>query len=247
MHRPHRARRGRPLRRGLTLIEVMIALAIAAMAVGVAITGVSSLTSASLRSSALELAGTIKLAYDRAIMARHTERLSLDLDKGLFWLDYTEDQFTVAREREAGREGAKNTSLAEAGEPGERRKDEDDEDFFADDAEDGKAEVLAALEGGKAIAFQADIEIFQTPDALPSDVRISKVWTGHQEEAFTSGVAYVHFFNSGFSEPAQIELTDGEEYVTITVYPLTGRVRIHDKQLEVPKPSDDDGRDEGDE
>src|SRR5438105_4787175 len=120
------------------------------MAVSLAVSGINSITNASLHSTALELSWTIKFEYDRAIMARHTECLS-------------------------------------------------------------------------------------------------KVWTGHQEEAFLSGTVYLHFFNTGWTEPAQIELTDGDEFVTIVVYPLTGRVRIYDRPLEVPKPSREDGKQEGDE
>lgn len=215
------------------------------MAVGIAIASINALTNASLRSSALELSGTIKFAYDRAIMARHTERLSLDLDKGLIWLDFTEDTYSLARERHEGREGVKSDAVGEDDAKAAKKKERDS--FFSDEKDAEKEEVKIALEGGKAVQFAPDVEAMDRPKALPSDIRISKVWSGHQEEAFTSGTAYVHFFNSGWSEPAQIELTDGDEFVTIKVYPLTGRVRIYEKELEVPKPESDDGREEGDE
>ena len=99
---------------------------------------------------------------------------------------------------------------------------------------------------GKANHFIPDEGAGQ-PKPLPGDIRFSKIWTGHQEEPFVEGVAYLHFFQSGWTEPAQIELTDGdEEYITLKVFPLTGRVRMYNKPLEKPEVEEDDGREEGD-
>lgn len=223
----------------MTLIEIIIAVAIAAMATGVAIGALNSLTDASLRSTSLEFIGAIKFSYDRAIMERRTERLSIDLDKGMFWIDATPEYFALSKERDRGNEGAK---LEEAAKEKEEKKDS----FFDDETDRGKREVEAILEGGKASMFAPD-ENFGEPKAISQDVRITKVWTGHQEEAFTSGVAHIHFFSGGWTEPAQIELTDGDAFVTLKLYPLTGRVRTYDKELDIPRPDDDDGRDEGDE
>jgi general secretion pathway protein H len=234
-------RRGRRSRRGLTLIEVVIAVAIAAMATGIAVGAINSITDAALKSTSIELAGAIKYSYDRAIMERRTQRLSIDMDKGLWWIDFTTDPFALASERDRGREGAKGE---EAG--GKEAKKEEKSIFDDDEDDGGRKEVEAALEGGKAASFTMDADL-GPPRSLPGDVKFSKVWTGHQEEAFTSGVAYLHFFSGGWTEPAQIELTDGDSHITVKVYPLTGRVRMYDKELEVPRVEDDDGRDEGDE
>jgi general secretion pathway protein H len=233
------AREAKKRQRGLTLIEVVIALAIAAMATGIAIGAVNAITDASLKSTSIELIGAMKFSYDRAIMERRTQRLSIDMDKGLWWIDYTTDPFALSSERDRGPEGGKS-------EDKKRAEKEERSSFFSDEDDAAKKEVEAALEGGKAASFSADEEL-GTPRSLPGDVRFSKVWTGHQEEAFTSGTAHIHFFSGGWTEPAQIELTDGDAFITLKLYPLTGRVRTYDKELEVPKPEDDDGREEGDE
>lgn len=246
--------RARRHRRGLTLIELTIAIAIAAMAVGVAVGAVNSLTDAALRSSALELSGTIKFSYDRSIMNRRTQRLSIDIDKGVYALEFTEDPFALSKELATGNEGDKPDAPDGTGKPGKKKAskglrrlaDDGDEDFFSDEKSAEELEVKRALEGGKASAFVPDAEAAE-PKSLPSGVKFSKVWAGSQEEAFTSGTAYVHFFSSGWSEPAQIELTDGDAVITLKVFPLTGRVRMYDKTLEVPKAEAPDGREEGDE
>lgn len=238
---PLRQARDRASRRGLTLVEVTVAVAVAATATAVAVAAVNSLTNASLHSTAIDLTGAIKFCYDRAIMERRTERLSIDMDKGLWWIDFTDEPFSLSRERLSGREGDKVDPTDEEGEedrPSTRRS------IFQRASED--EEVNAALEGGQAIRFAPDSEV-SAPKAISPDVRISKVWTGHQEEAFTSGVAHIHFFSGGWTEPAQIELTDGDEFVTLKIYPLTGRVRTYDREIETQKPDRDDGREEGDE
>lgn len=232
-------RRSKKSRRGLTLIEVVIALAIAAMATGIAIGAVNSLTDASLKSTSIDLIGAMKFSYDRAIMERRTQRLTIDMDKGLWWIDFTTDPFALSSDLMRGREGEKSDDK-------KAEKPEKRDSFFSAEEDAAKKEVEAALEGGKAAAFQTDEELGK-PRAIPGDVRISKVWTGHQEEAFTSGVAHIFFFSGGWTEPAQVELTDGDSFVTLKLYPLTGRVRTYDKELEVKKPDDPDGREEGDE
>lgn len=227
----------RRAQRGLTLIEISIALGIAALAVSISIVSLNALTDADLRSSAIELAGAIKFNYDRAIMEKRTQRLGMDLDRNVWWIEFTEDAYAVGAERMHGEEGEKRAARGEV-------EDAVEDSFFDDD--DESAEVKRVMEGGKAASFGPD-ESAGEPHPLPGDVQFSKVWTGHQEESFTSGVAYLHFFRGGWTEPAQIELFDGSEYVTLKVFPLTGRVRTYDKQLEDPDIEEYDGREEGDE
>jgi general secretion pathway protein H len=232
-----KASRRRRATRGFTLIELTIALAIAAMVAGVTIISVQSLTHAELRSSAVELSGAIKYNYDRSIMEKRIQRIGMDLDKHVWWIEYTDDPFTLAQERLQGDEGAKRD------EDGKIIRDDDDDRFFFDDDDD--SEVKAALEGGKAASFVPD-EAAGEPKSLPGDIRFGKVHTGHQEEPFTSGVAYLHFFRGGFTEPAEIELTDGDDVVTLKVLPLTGRVRTYHRELKELELEEYDGRLEGD-
>jgi general secretion pathway protein H len=233
-------KRPSPWRRGLTLIEITVALAIAALVVSLGLVSLNALTDADLKSSAVELTGAIKFSYDRAIMEKRIQRMGFDMGKGLWWLDYTEDQYALDRERMRGKSGEDSPDEKE-----EKKASSLDEVF--EKAHDPEEEVKQAMEGGKASAFSPD-EAGGPPRQLPGNVTFSKIWTGHQEEPFTEGVAYLHFFRSGWTEPAQIELTDGDgDYITLKVFPLTGRVRMYRKQIDDQKVEDDDGREEGDE
>lgn len=100
----------------MTLIEVAIAIGIAASFSAVAIGTLNSLTDADLRSTAVELSGAMKSSYDRAIMQRRTQRLAIDLDKGLWWFEYTESPFAISKEKATGEVGEKT---------GGREEDED--------------------------------------------------------------------------------------------------------------------------
>lgn len=232
----------------MTLIEITIALAIAAMVTATAVASINAITDANLRSSAVAMTGAMKQSYDRAVMLRRTQRLVIDMDNNAWWLDFTEDRFAVSREKLSG----------DKGDQLDGRGDDDDKErssaarsrrsksIFDDDVDPA---VQAALEGGRATQFVPDEDTGAgKPTKLEGGVKFSKVWTGHQEEAFTGGLAYVYFWAVGHTEPAQIELMDeGEDTVTLVLSPLTGRVRTVQGSIDVPSSKDDDGRDEGDE
>lgn len=231
---PHRPARNA----GFTLIELTVAIAVVGLFVGMAVTATNAITDAELRTQARELMGAIKYNYDRAIMLRRTQRIAFDLDQGLWWVEYTESPFALSAEKKSA-EAAKKA--AEAGGDSKLTAADDDEEL--DD-------VAIAMAGGQAAPFQTDDpDEVGKPHTLPSGIRLGKVWTGSQEEPFESGLAHLHFFRGGFTEPALIELRDDDDdVITIEVQPLTGRVKSRPEPIEDVEPEDqDDGRAEGDE
>ena len=221
----------RASRRGLTLIEITIGLAIAAMVMAVGVTSINALTDAHLRSAAVEIVGAVKFSYDRAIMEKRIQRIGFDIDRQVWWLEFTNDPYALNQELDRGEEGTRPEPEKESGR----------DSLFDDDAD---AEVQKALEGGRAASFSPDGKSGE-PRKLPGEVTFDSVWTGHQEEPFTSGIAYLHFFRGGWTEPAQIVLTDGESFVTLKVSPLTGRIRTYQEKLEDGRGETFDASDEG--
>ncbi|MEM1026069.1 MAG: hypothetical protein AAGD10_13855 [Myxococcota bacterium] len=234
-------RRPRQDRAGLTLIEITIALGVAALIMGLGVVSVNALSDRNLRTGAMQLTGAIKYSYDRSIMQNRIQRLGMNIDTGEWWLDYTDGEFSVRRERAEGSKGAmldENGRIVQVGE--EELRDE----LRLDDEIDG--ELRQALEGGLGARFERE-EGDEEPRKLPGSVKFSRVWTGHQEEPFEEGIAFIHFFDGGWTEPALIELVDGDDdYVTLTVAPLTGRVRTKHERMKDPQVDDFDGFDEGD-
>ncbi len=205
------------------------------MMLTIAAVGVNSITDANLRSASIELTGAIKFSYDRSIMEKRMQRIAMDLDQGTWWIEYTQDPYALSKDRLRGSAGAE----------AEKDRREEIEDRYNFDRDVDK-NVKAAMEGGLSAQFGPDPE-GGGPRALPGDVSFGRVWTGHQEEPFESGVAYLHFFRGGWTEPAQIELTDGQEFKTLRVFPLTGRVRVYDREMDDVEPEEYDGNKEGDE
>jgi len=203
---------------------------------------INSLTDASLRSAAVELTGAIKYSYDRAIMQNRVQRLGMNIDEGEWWLEYTEDPFAISEQRLSGESGfSKN-------EEGELVRPEDDDDFELEYGidRDTDPEVRRALEGGRAVSFTK--EDGDEERSLPRGIEFSRIWTGHQEDPFNEGIAFLHFFRTGWSEPAFIELMDSDEdVVVLEVSPLTGRVKTHHEPFEAPEVEEYDGYEEGDE
>ena len=230
---PHPRSRSRSAVRGLTLIEITIGLTIAALVMAVGVTSLNALTDANLRSAAVEITGAVKYSYDRAIMQKRIQRIGFDLDRQLWWLEYTDDPYGLANELARGEEGEKRDDTGQ--------KIEDSDSIFDSDEDE---RVKKALEGGKGAAFQADGDS-NKPYKLPGDIEFDSVWTGHQEEPFTSGTAYLHFFRGGWTEPAHIILTDGDSFISLKVSPLTGRIRMYRKKLDDGKGEEYNAGDEG--
>lgn len=238
-------------RRGFTLIEITITLMIGAIVAAVAISGVQSLTDAHLRGAAVELTGAIKMSYDRAVMLKRTQRIAFDLSEGVWWIEYSNDPFSLSAQRIKGEEEAKT---------GDEDEEEEDERFGRFSFEEIDGTVKTAIEGGKAASFTKDGELDAgKPTKLPSGVCFSRFVDGHREDPFDEGIVYMHFFSGGWTEAVQIELVERDcdervrpeddrdtSYVTLRVLPLTGRVRTYHRQLERPDFDEVDGRLEGD-
>ncbi|GAC1339714.1 MAG: hypothetical protein NVSMB23_09040 [Myxococcales bacterium] len=199
--------------RGLTLIEITIALAIAALLVAVAIPAVASITRAQLRQKSGQLASGIRALYGQSAISGRSCRLAIDLDAQSYRAECAKGAVRLAADRERARDGAREGThdeelLARAG-----------ADRASLSAED--RERLALL---RQSAFAPSPEI--PPTTLGGAVRFRQVWVSHQEEPYTAGIAYLYFWPTGQTEGASLQLAQGDDLYTLLVSPLTGRVRI---------------------
>lgn len=244
MTTPARSARAHGARvRGFTLIELTIALGIVGLLAAASIMTVNSVTDANLRSTSVALSGAIKQSYDRAGMLQRSQRIVFDMDKAVWWVEFTESPFAVARERLRGEEGESSDELREKLQDQAAARSR----LSAFD-EDGKEEMRRRIEGGLSQFFVPDEELEAgKPQLLPGGVRFSRIWTGHQEKPFVAGMAHLHFFPQGWTEPALIELEDEDgDVLSLEVQPLTGRVKVKDRRFEDPEVREDEGRAEGD-
>ena len=70
--------------RGMTLVEISVALAVAALMLAVAVPALSAITRAQLRQKSGQLAGAIRSLYGSAAIGGHSCRLVLDLDANTY-------------------------------------------------------------------------------------------------------------------------------------------------------------------
>lgn len=222
----------------MTLIEIVVALGIASVLFAAVVFGVGALTGARAKEASTELAGTIRALYDTAALSGRTCRLVFNLpgpkdeETGVTWrAECAKSGATASAKRDdelkEARSAEKNKNKLDD-DPRFRRLDSDDAPTLQQlqEAEKNRVEEAAKYSG-----FSSE-EV--TEKQLPPEVKI-EVWTTKQREPSRSGVAYLYFFPQGYTERAQVWVRQGDNAWTLTISPLTGKTKIHNEDLEVPR------------
>jgi general secretion pathway protein H len=217
---------------GLTLIEVMVVIAIAATLLGAVVVSVSALTGARARATLGELGASVRALYDTAALTGHTCRMVFDLPAGdATGFTYRAECATRAVTSVSDRDQVlrdENQARADAAKRGARPSP----------APRSGPSLLDVLSQEKdRVEAAAKFSTFTSPEVEPrrvSGVKLS-VWTPHQRQPARSGVAYVYFFPQGSVERAQLTARQGNSVWTLTVSPVTGKTAVVDGEPEIPK------------
>ncbi|PZR08869.1 MAG: prepilin-type cleavage/methylation domain-containing protein [Archangium gephyra] len=223
-------------RRGMTLIEIVVALMIVAVLFAAVTFGVGALTGAKAQEASTELAGTIRALYDTAALSGRTCRLVFDLP------EEKNEEGAVKWRAECAKGGVTATSKRddELKELRAKTKDKVKDDKRFRRLDDDSAPTLQQLqeqekdrveEAAKFSDFSSEDVVEKT---LPSNVRV-EVWTQKQRQPAKTGTAYLYFFPQGYTERAQVWVRQGDNAWTLTISPLTGKTKIHGEDLEVPR------------
>ncbi len=199
--------------RGMTLLEIGIALAIVAGLIALAVPAISSVARVQLRQKSGQLAGGIRSIYGASAVAGRSCRLVMDLDASAYWSECAQGAVRLAADGERSRGGARETTR--------------EEELLATVAQRGDAisdEERTRAELARKSAFAPTNDIPRT--ALGGSVRFAAVWISHQPERYLAGKAFLYFWPSGLTETASIQLAQGDDVNTLLVEPLTGKVRI---------------------
>lgn len=224
--------------RGFTLIELIVAIALMALMFSAAAMGVGALTGSRARQAAGELSGTIRSLYDTANLTGKTCRLVFKLpdvkDEGntSYWAECAAGNITTARDRDATLKG--DTRAAEEEQKrnrGKKKTADTGTDLGGSTYQDVVTAEKRRVES--AVKFSA----FTNEEVKPQQLKgvTVKVWTRHQREPVTNGLAYLYFFPQGFTERAQVYFHQGHNDYTILVSPLTGRTSVVGEYVEVPR------------
>ncbi|MGQ0507101.1 MAG: pilus assembly FimT family protein [Myxococcaceae bacterium] len=233
MKRPH----------GFTLMEMMIALALIGILLGVTVMSASSILGQKAKTAAGELSATIRSLYDTASLSGKTCRLVISMPpikaedgETKYWAECAGSNLTARSDRD---EELKEERLRQEKEArDDRRSSSSERKAFGSyaDAQPNLAELLGAEK--ERVAAAARYAGYTNPEieprTLPGSVRLS-VWTKHQKAAVKEGTAYLYFFPQGFTERSMVFVTQGSNTWTITVAPLTGKTSVAGEALEVPR------------
>jgi len=212
--------------RGFTLIEIGVALGVAALMLALAVPAFSAVTRAQLRGKSGELAGSIRAMFGYSAVTGRSCRLVFDLDAGAFWPECAKSAVRLGRDRERSRGGAREATPEE--ELAARLAEEQGRGRDLSDRDKVRAELAAKS------AFSAAAVPDVARVKLGRGVRFADVWVQHQVERYTAGQAFLYFWPSGLTEAAGIRLAQGDDVFTLLVAPLTGKVRVVNGRVEAP-------------
>ncbi|HUM09332.1 MAG TPA: type II secretion system protein [Myxococcaceae bacterium] len=235
--------------RGFTLIELTVAIAIAAGLFSALVLGLGALTGARARKAMGELGGAARSLYDTAALTGNTCRLVLLLPKDdsaefSYRAECASGPVTSAVDRDQEIRDATKAAV-EAYRKKSRGSARDAQPPAPGPGAHGAygtgssgSTLLDVLDSEKVrVEKAAAFSAFTTSEIQPrrmSGVRVS-VWTSHQRAKIDSGLAYLYFFPQGYTERAQVTVRQGNNVWTLLVSPLTGKTSIVDGEPEVPR------------
>jgi prepilin-type N-terminal cleavage/methylation domain-containing protein len=213
------------IRRGLTLIEIVVTMAIMGLITAVAIPSLNGIFDLQQRAGAQELARTYTFLVDEAVLRNVTFRVAYNLDRGTWKVEI----------------GDANTLIfgdAEAREAHESDLEDQMSRFTQREIDEGAATDLAAAAG----RFEGlETEMFTTGQELPGGTRFGFVYTPQYgeggvepqdtvpEDPEDDRIAYSYIFPDGTAEHTVVRIVaDGEDDdgYTLEVEPISGKVRL---------------------
>jgi len=216
--------------RGLTLIEVVIAVALIALLSGSLLFGRNMLVGSRMKSAATLIVSGVRFGLTRANATGRPARLVLDFDKKLVSIEEASSSLMLREKSKDPSAGATPASSAEAA---------------------ARAEAERIVEGPRApratfsklSGVSGAIEDLSVGRPLGEGVELVRVRTEHDEEEVREGRAYIYFWPGGTTERAIVQLKkagDKEAALTVVLSPLTGRAKIEKGAVDFPEPRNSD-------
>lgn len=238
-----RARRLRR-RRGVTMLEIMIVIAIIGLMSWLGYSGFRMLTGAQLDEDTRDLALVLRRAQLLAVEGGMPTRVVLDLDKHAYWVEACAGDPTLSRAKEEEKVDAE--TAAEELEEARRRLATLPGGQLTASSPEEEARMASALAGkkvggricgplgsgpaaeqlGPILTGDATGRELRRALASGKGVKFKEVWVQHLEQSASSGQVSISFFPLGWAEKAIVELGGDDEVNTILVHGLTGRIEF---------------------
>lgn len=203
--------------RGITLIEIMVVMAIAA---GIAITMMNAARSLDIfpsRSEVMSFSGAIKSAYDRSVLTGLRYDVVLDIDKGSYSLECTDQTSVVFRKVDES-----------ASERAFRHKKGDDQ--FAQNQENlGDRTRRRSTDDGptpQSPNMKSCDDHIVPSHTFDRGLVIDRVQTSRMKSPVDEGQVRIAVFPNGTIEPAVIWISNKRKNWTLIVQEMTGKVEV---------------------
>ena len=200
---------------GFTLFELLVAIAIAALAMGLVVSQLRRSLDWDLKNASSQLARTIRFLYNDAATRNLTIRMVFNFESSTYSVESSSDAFSLIHE--------------EFGKPDSKKKKEAALTAASTVKKEEKEETVKPVE-----PVFSPIELPVVKEVrLPEGIYFKDIDTEHQSERMTAGVAYLYFFPQGYVERAVINLRDEKDEVhySLQVNPISGAVKIEPEYL----------------
>ena len=212
--------------RGLTLIEIVIAVALIAILSGSLLFGRNMLVGSRVKSAATLIVSSVRYGLTRSNATGRPARLVIDLDKKQLSIEEASNSLML-REKSADQTGgADPATVAET-----KARVESERIIEGPHAPRARFSKLAGVHGA--------VEDLAKGRALGDGVEIVRVRTEHDDEPITEGRAYIYFWPGGTTERAIVQLKkkgDKGPALTVVLSPLTGRAKVETGEVDFPEP-----------
>jgi general secretion pathway protein H len=212
--------------RGLTMVEMIIAIALIALLSGSLLFGRNMLAGSRMKATATLIVSSVRFGLSRANATGRPARLVLDFDKKLLSVEEAAGSVMLREKGTDPSAGAMPASSAEA---------------------KARSEAEKIIEGpraarptfGKLKNVSGAVEGLAEGRPFGEGVELVQVQTEHDEEPVNEGRAYIYFWPGGTTERAVVQLKktgDKETALSIVLSPLTGRAKIEKGAVDFPEP-----------
>ncbi len=244
--------------RGFTILELLIAMSIAALLVGVMAVGVKRVRKSDLRADTASVAAALRTAYNLATQTGKHHRVMIDLDEQNYQVqtcegkvklqrETTEQEYDPGEDEAAKEELQRKLNQQSFGQvqTSEMLADVQNAESPAEAAEKALALTgrrIGAARCGPATTLGGDVSKRGEVQYSKKNqgVKISRVHVQHLEDPVEEGKVAINFFPMGYAEKAVVELRAGDDprsrddlYILL-VHGLTGRVEFKDGEWRRP-------------
>lgn len=252
----------RTTQRGITLLELMMALGIMGLMMFLGYYTVRAVSKSELRADTVEVGAALMAARNLATQSSMHHRVVFNLDEQMYRIEVCPDPVRlVPRDDEEDRIDPEVLErLAEQPDPlsamaslgpsqqlgvsailGSATEAESPEDML-DKAAAIEGVRIGSAKCGIAPASGGDSNNFDDPKSPNvhklggGGIKMRRIYVQHLREPVSTGEVSVNFFALGHAEKALIELADREgEQFTVLLHGLTGRVEVRDGAIDPDK------------